>query len=268
MQSFVNRYAAALLLGAGAAALGVWLWLRPPADLRAFDALKKDWDADRCLALARRHPRTTGGLAALLLACPASAEARSLLEEWLPDADPRRLADALARAEGGWERERWLAPLLLARAREGHPDGGRLAAAACVAAHAEDEPSAAYSEAADLIASRYPGSEGLERFCDGLAGPWAPRFERHLAAIRAANRHPAVRASATFALACLLQADPARKGQAANLFQQLVLDAEGTEDRPATPTEKRFGSLARARLAELKGVTEEASTAKPALAAE
>lgn len=259
MQAVFNRPFLLLFL-ASAAGLGAWLHLRPSADIRAFRSILHNWTPERCKEVARLHPGTTGGLAALLLAAPDDKESRSLLEEAIPGADATALLAALERMPGRWERQAWLAPLLLDRAKTGSPEAGRFAASACLAARTDDKPSDLFTEAADLIASRFASEPDLERFCAVLGETkWGMDFERHLSTIREANPHPATRTAATLALAGLLsRGGPARRAEAVTLYQRLLDENGGT--RGDSPSDAR--RVAQSRLASLRRA-EEAGTSVP-----
>src|SRR5688572_27502790 len=101
----LSRIALVLALATGAGVIGWMIWFRPPPDIRAYQACRSAWIAGeeddalaaRCLAVGRDHPRTTGGLSALLLAAgeASSDEARRLLLSRAAEADPAAIAGAL-----------------------------------------------------------------------------------------------------------------------------------------------------------------------------
>ena len=121
------------------------------------------------------------------------------------------------------------------------------------------EPSALYTEAADLIADRCADSPDIGHFCEGLgflshgSQRWAPRFERHLRAILKANRDRAVRCRAQFALASVVQNAPEdRQAEAETLFEQYCAEFDGKHVYPFQGIEKTLNHLAQTQLKELR----------------
>jgi len=273
---------AAGVVGLAGAVLGVaYLTFRPPADLRAFGAIRAEWDAagrdadpatqahlaERCLDVSREHPGTTGGLAALLLAAshaPATPQGQAAGDEFarqVETADPDALAGALRRASGRLRAVPHLAAPLLARVRAvpGHPRCGPLLAACCVMLAPVDdgEASPTFQEAAALLADRHADGAEIHPFAEVLAGttgspPWAAKFERHLRAILAANRDRAVRCAAAYALASVLLLDDDRQADAEAAFASFCDEFDGTHPYPYQGIEQNHLHTARVQLAELR----------------
>ncbi len=275
MRFLLKRPRLVLLVLVSAAAVVAWGLLRPPADLRAFAAIRSGWvDGDeatgarRCLDVSDKYPGTTGGIAALMLAAihagdlPEGVEAKRRLAGEVAEAEIGRIAGALDRMQGGLEVIADLGPAFLARARAepGHPLAGRLAAAVCVMTRPDTDgtPPRLYVEAADLIADRLAGGGGLGHFCEGLgthAGspPWAGAFERHVRAILAANQDRRIRCAAMFALASIVQsADEGRGGEAEELFTRFRAEFDGSVSYPYQTLEKELNKLAEGQIAELR----------------
>jgi hypothetical protein len=225
MLSSWKRYKWRIVVAAIAGVLVVlrlvtWLaWLGQPPDVREYAAVQGEWQSTqpplsptvkeklsrRWIEIARRYPGTVGGLSAVIAAAAnpdtsAGREARQELTQQMAAANLDTIAQALDSVGGRLGTLEPFAPAILTHARQEleHPRTGRLLAAVCTitepATRESAEPSPLYTEAADLIPDRYPGSPDIGHFCEGLGvlsngtQPWAPRFERHLRAILTANR--------------------------------------------------------------------------------
>ncbi len=264
---------------------GIAVWLiafRQPAEVREFSAVRVALEqsgsemseaemerlAERCLEIGRKHPGTASGVSAQLTAATlarktsAGAEAHQEFARQIETADVGALAQAFDWSLGQFGAISDLAPAILARARTSpdHPRAGRLLAAVCAATRPREaaEPPAIYAEAADLIAERAAGSPDICHFCEGLGGagttpPWAGRFERHLRAILRVNRHRAVRCSAQFALASVVQSTALdRQDEALGLYEQFCAQFDGKHSYSYRGIEAMLGKMARGQINELK----------------
>ncbi len=276
-------------LGALAAAIvafaGVAVWLvafRQPPEVSEFSAVRVAWEqagsqmseaekerlAKRCLEIGGKYPGTESGVSAQLLAATlarktsAGAEAHQEFSRQIETANVGILAQAFDWSLGQFDAISDLAPAILARVRKSpdHPRAGRLLAAVCAATKPREaaEPPAIYAEAADLIAERAADSPDICHFCEGLGGagttpPWAGRFERHLRAILRVNRHRAVRCSAHFALASVVQSTALdRQEEALGLYEQFCAQFEGKHSYSYQGIEEMLGEMARGQIKELR----------------
>jgi len=261
------------------------LWERRPPDIREFAAVRAEWGmagypisqatkerlAGRCLEIGRKYPGTVAGLSAVLMAATVAPDtsagqaAQQGFARQLETMDVGMLAEAFDWSGGQWETMERFAPAILARARQStdHPRTGRLLAAVCTITEprARDarEPPPLYTEAANLIADRYADSPDIGHFCEGLgflsngSQPWAPRFERHLRAILKVNRDRAVRCTAQFALASVVQNAPEdRQAEAETLFEQYCAEFDGKHSYPFQGIEKTLNGEAQDQLKELR----------------
>jgi thiol-disulfide isomerase/thioredoxin/predicted esterase len=279
----------AVILCMASVSLGVvYLLIRPPADLRAFGAINREWNvlgpeadfdaqnrlAERCLDVSRQFPATTGGISALLLAAsnapktPAGQDANRQFAQQIETTDLGVLASAFKLSSGRLRAVPQFAAPLLARVRRSpdHPQCGQLLAECCAmtnpwhpARRDEGEPPAVYQEAADLLADRYAGSPDIRRFPEGLAGPaggsppWAGRYERHLRAILEANRDRAVRCAAHYTLASVvLVGGEDRQDEAETLLEQFCAEFDGTHAYHYQGVEQVYLHTARTELKELQ----------------
>jgi acetyl esterase/lipase len=278
-----RRIVVGIIVGIVLVAVAAWFFLlRPPADIRAFGPISREWNAvgpqadpdtqnrlaQRCLDVSRQFPGTAGGLSALLLAAtnapatPAGQDAARQFAQQIDEADPRLLAKAFNYASGRLRAVPQFAPPLLARVRRtpDHPECGRLLAECCAMTSPPDEgePPAVFREAADLLADRYADSPDIHHFCEAMAGvtgspPWAVQYERHLRAILDANRDRAVRCAARYALASVvLAAGEDRQGEAEALFEQFCAEFDGTHAYHYRSIEQEFLFTARMQLKELQ----------------
>jgi poly(3-hydroxybutyrate) depolymerase/thiol-disulfide isomerase/thioredoxin len=261
---------------------GTYFALRPSADLREFGSLSMEWNhegntmdadaknrfAERCLEVNRRHPKSQGALAAVLLAAahtantPAGQEAARLFAEAVEAADLDLLAGAFYRVGGNRSALEALAPAFLARLRQtpDHPRNGLLLAACCsISAPAEGkDPPPVFKEAADLLAERYSAASDIHGFCAILAGSsvspaWAVDYEKHLRAILAVNQERFTRCTASFALARVaLLAGEDRQAEAEKLFEQFCVEFDGTTNYVYDAMEKHFLHIARDELNDLR----------------
>jgi poly(3-hydroxybutyrate) depolymerase/peroxiredoxin len=267
-----------------AAASACFVRGRRPADIREFRSIQAEWggagrDADgatrdriaaRCLGLARKHPGSVGGLAALLTASTrasdttAGKESGAMLIGQIAVSDAGTLAAAFDRTRDRPRDIQGLVAALLRKARQGpdHPMAPRLLALVCVLTNPRDEgqPPSAYAAAADLIAERYAASPRIGEFCAGLGGsgnespPWAGRFERHIRAVLRVNRDRWVRCTARLALAGTLQTfGEDRQAEAERQYELFCGEFDGKHRYRQQGLEEQLIFEARRRLAELRG---------------
>lgn len=227
---------------------------------------------ERCLALAKRQPRSWIALAALkLVACrsPETEEGKKAAEALVEQAASANL-DVL---EGGLyyvtnvsgRPLRAVAPIILKRVKDDpdHPQAARLLASivCALAIDGEDEGLKApgqFAEAADLIVERYPDSRDIGNFCEqlgmGYGSPiWAGDFEKHLRTILDRNQDRAIRVAASFALASVVQGtDESRQIEAESLFEDFLKKFDGSEDYAYANIEKMFNDYAKGALVELR----------------
>jgi thiol-disulfide isomerase/thioredoxin len=199
-------------------------WKRHPGPP---DARAKAEFTERCLAIARRYPGTTGALSALQMAI-AEGDGAPAAEPFVREigaAPLPRVAHVLNEAVAGWPDGtfRPFAAATLARAKSAldRPEGPLLLACVCRMAGSNppaDLP-AEFREAADLLVERFPTDpaaaavpEVLGANTFGRFPPWAGQFERHLRTLLKISPVALVRSRSAFALACLLQT----RGDAAN----------------------------------------------------
>lgn len=272
---------AAVACVAAASLAAIYLYIRPPADLRASGSMGMEWNhlattadaqtrnqlAERCLEISRQYPATAGAARVLLMAAcnapktPAGQKAARQFAELIKTADLEILADSFDYGGGRKGVAAEFAPLLLARAQgeAGHIRCGGLLAACCrfSASEEDGEPASVFQEAADLIADRYAASRDITYFCEILAPlsaspSWATRYERHLRAILAANRDRRVRCAAEYALASVLMAaGEQRQAEAEDAFKRFLADFDGKHENPNQLIEQMYRDRAQAQLKEL-----------------
>ncbi|MBY0228580.1 MAG: redoxin domain-containing protein [Gemmataceae bacterium] len=270
MSWITRRPVSSFLLLASVGLLAAWLWLRPPADVRAYRSVLSAWEADedagalarRALETIRSYPGSVGGIAALMLAAAETgdADAMSELRKQVSEADLDRIARALDHAGPRLRKLEAFAPAFLARARADgdDPRAGRLAATACLLSRPLDkEPLPLYREAADLIAEKFAASPHIGHFPEGLAGvgtlPWAAPYEKHLRAILAANEDRRVRCATLYALATLVEdAGEERQEEAERLFARFLDEFDGKRSYSYQGIEQRYRQQAEGQAAELR----------------
>lgn len=274
--------AVGLLILASGSASAFFIQRQRPPDIREYQSIEVEWNgvrrgadeattnrfATRCLELARKHPGSTGGLSALLMASTRAAnttagkEAGVLLIEQVATSDADFLAEAFRLSNDRPRLVQELAPALLRKARQhpDHPKAPRLLAIVCMLTNPLDEgqPPAVYFEAADLIADKYAASPLISHFCECLGGsaespPWARRFERHIRAILRVNQDRWVRCTAQFALAGVIQSfGEDRQVEAATLYERFSKEFDGKQRYPEQDIEEQLNFEARRQLAELR----------------
>ena len=264
-------------------AIAAWLVaFRRPPDVREFSAVRAGWEqagqersaaeterlAKRCLEIGRKYPGTAGGMSAQLVAATvgretsAGAEAHQEFAHQIEIGEVGELAQAFDWGLGSMNAISDLAPALLWRARKSldAPRVGRLLAAVCDATLPRDapEPPEIYTEAADLIADRCASSPDICHFCESLGGakitpPWAGQFERHLRAILRVNEDRAVRCSAQFALAAVLQSTALdRQAEALELYEEFCAGFDGKHSYSYRGIEQMLRTMARGQIKELQ----------------
>jgi hypothetical protein len=195
----------------------------------------------RCLGLAEAQGDTALGLAALWWAACNSPKTESgkkalvILESGRLDrADLNEMMFATERATPlDGPSPIALVRLVLERVKLhlDHPQAARLLTWVCANDFFERarQESPTFAEAADLIASHFAGSPGIQHFCECLAPidrispSWAGKYEQHLRAILEKNSDRFVRCSAQFALASVVRSTgEAREDEAAVLYQQFI----------------------------------------------
>jgi alpha-beta hydrolase superfamily lysophospholipase/thiol-disulfide isomerase/thioredoxin len=216
--------------------------------------------ANRCLLLAKAHPSSTGGLAALCLAAlnapdtQGGREALAALQNGgVAQAKLRGLRRALDAADRpglAQHRQTEVPALIVKRVRQAldDPHAAWLLNWACCDGPIKPppEPPKHYIEAADLIVSEFASSPDIGGFSWRLgnfngSAPWAGQFERGLRVVLKENRHAEVRKSTLFALATLVDAaGEARQEEAEAFFRQFLAEFE-----PPSDSDKRQPSNAK-----------------------
>jgi thiol-disulfide isomerase/thioredoxin len=222
------------------------------------------------LTLAKKHPGTTGGLAALYWAAfipheLASGEtAPQLFQEQAATAGLEQIAAAISlgrsgSSEAGGNLE--IADCLLNRVKENLDDdkAAEVLIAVCRLSMGSDDdqdPAPTFVQAADVLASRFATSPDICNFCEILESrSWAQPFERHLRTILRSNQHRAVRCAAAFALPAVIQLPQGkRQVEAAKLYEQFLNDFDGEFEYSFQSIEKDWRLVASRELNRLKVV--------------
>jgi RNA polymerase sigma-70 factor (ECF subfamily) len=200
--------------------------------------------ADRYLKIAEASPGTPAALAALCWAVCNAPEtdagrgALAILQGGvITHADLEDLKQALDSGRNlHGENPKALAPLVLARTKKAldHPRAAQLLTWVCTCSLHEGsaEPPPTFTEAADLIVSRFADRPDINWLCECLGGtggvgpPWAIKFEKHLRILLEKNHHVRVRSTALTALASVLQ-ESGREEEAKKIYPQIVKEYEG-----------------------------------------
>lgn len=260
-----------------------FLELRDKWDRTAVGQAQEEF-AERCLELGGKRPDTMDELAGLYLAAcraPKTApgqKARDLFIALIAKADLSQLAQAIGyshstpmfnNAEALPDQpavmhyyhvysDQRITRALLDRLKRSLNDShtAGLLTLVCVMSKGDDneEPTAQFAQAADLIASQYADSPDIRNFCEMLgflAGSpsWAGNYERHLRTILKANQARAVQCAGQFALASVVETTGgSRQAEAEEMYQQFLEKFDGQHTYHYQGIEKNLREQAEKRL--------------------
>lgn len=228
--------------------------------------------AIRCFELANTTSDVRTEIAALMWAADRSSssevgsKAHERLVRRIADVKFDVLSEGIKLANIQSNAIKSISPQLLTAVKNnlGHPDALIVLATICKLSvgDSDREPDEEFGSAAGLIVEHFVESPDIAivNFCEYLGGlskspSWAHEYETHLRKILAKNRDRFVRASATIALASVVEAaGEERQAEAQELFRSFLDQFDGKTEYNAMHIEKSLVDVAQRRLANLETV--------------